>query len=177
MGLACDGTKWPPGFNTSETPRPQLGSVRYGLRIDHCVVPDSIALTYDDGVSKYTSDLLDILKANDVKATFFLRTMTLYGDLVFHQSDGLPAVVKRMYDEGHQVAGHTWEHLDLDTITSRQRKLDMTKQEMALTDILGFFPTYMRAPFMKCSAACQADMLKLGYHIVSTPTILPPPGH
>jgi peptidoglycan/xylan/chitin deacetylase (PgdA/CDA1 family) len=111
----------------------------------------------------------DILKANDVKATFFIRTYNLYADLVFHRSEGLPALVRRMYNEGHQIAGHTWEHKNMDTqLDSQQRRDEMTKQEMALNDILGFFPTYMRPPFNKCSAACKADMLELGYHIVST---------
>jgi peptidoglycan/xylan/chitin deacetylase (PgdA/CDA1 family) len=112
---------------------------------------------------------LDILKANDAKATFFIRTYNLYADLIFHRSDKLPALIKRMYNEGHQIAGHTWLHKNMDLqLDSQQRRDEMTKQEMALNDILGFFPTYMRPPFNKCAAACMADMLELGYHIVST---------
>jgi peptidoglycan/xylan/chitin deacetylase (PgdA/CDA1 family) len=167
-GLACDGTQWPPGFNTSATPRPRFGSIPYGERFNQCTVEGTLALTYDDGPSRWTADLLDILKANDVKATFFIRTYNLYADLVFHRSDRLPALIRRMYNEGHQIAGHTWEHKNMDLqLDSQQRRDEMTKQEMALTDILGFFPTYMRPPFNKCGVACKADMLELGYHIVS----------
>jgi peptidoglycan/xylan/chitin deacetylase (PgdA/CDA1 family) len=72
-----------------------------------------------------------------------------------------------MYDEGHQVASHTWSHPDLCNITSAQRKDEMYKNEMALRNILGVIPTYMRPPYSSCTAecGCEADMLELGYHI------------
>jgi peptidoglycan/xylan/chitin deacetylase (PgdA/CDA1 family) len=133
-------------------------------------VEGTLALTYDDGPSKWTADLLDILKANGVKATFFIRAVNLYKDLVTHNSDGLPAVIRRMYNEGHQIAGHTWSHMDLSRkLNSRQRRIEMLKNEMALNDILGFIPTYMRAPFNSCTkeTGCWDDMDELGYHIVS----------
>jgi peptidoglycan/xylan/chitin deacetylase (PgdA/CDA1 family) len=41
----------------------------------------------------------------------------------------------------------------------------MWKNEMALRNILGFFPTYMRPPYSACSAGCEEDMKELGYHI------------
>lgn len=166
-GLACDGTSWPPGFNTSVTPRPKLGRVPYGTRTSSCTVNDTIALTFDDGPSQWTSDLLDILKANDVKATFFIRTLNLYDDLAHHNSDKTPAIIRRIYNEGHQIAGHTWSHKNLDWLSSQQRRHEMIKAEMALNDILGFFPTYMRPPFNKCGEGCQSEMEDLGYHTVS----------
>ena len=168
-GLACDGTQWPPGFNTSITPRPKLGSVPYGQKFQRCTVEDTLALTFDDGPSQWTSDLLDILKANDVKATFFIRTVNLYEDLINHRSDKKPAIIRRMYNEGHQIAGHTWSHRNMDTqLNSQERKDDNIKAEIALSAILGFFPTYMRPPFNKCNTVgCQEDMEALGYHVVS----------
>ncbi|PZD32582.1 WecC, UDP-N-acetyl-D-mannosaminuronate dehydrogenase [Pyrenophora tritici-repentis] len=167
-GLACDGTQWPPGFNTSTTPRPRLGSVPYGKRFTSCTVEDTLALTYDDGPSQWTPDLLDILKANNVKATFFIKAIHLYEDLVNHRSDKTPAIIRRMYNEGHQIAGHTWGHKNMDeALDSQQRRDEMVKAEIALNDILGFFPTYMRPPFNACGPACQADMGELGYHVTS----------
>lgn len=165
--LACDGSKWPPGFNTSTTSRPKLGDIVYGTKLITCNVNGTLALTYDDGPSRWTHDLLDILKANDVKATFFITAVVLYEDLTRHRSDQRPSAVKRIYNEGHQVAGHTWSHPDLNSMLDWQRRGDMTKMEMALTDILGFSPTYMRPPYNKCDRACQDHMGELGYHVVS----------
>lgn len=57
-----------------------------------------IYLTFDDGPSKHTGRLLDVLKKYDVKATFFV---TGFG------SDDL---IKREYEEGHTVALHSYSH-------------------------------------------------------------------
>jgi len=74
---------------------------------------------------------------------------------------------RQMYNAGHQVASHTWSHPDLCNITSAQRKNEMYKNEMALRNILGVIPTYMRPPYSSCTAACgcEADLEELGYHI------------
>ena len=61
-----------------------------------------IALTFDDGpVPNYTEKILDILKKNNVKATFFIvgANLKLY-----------PAIGKRIVGEGHTIANHTWHH-------------------------------------------------------------------
>lgn len=59
-----------------------------------------IYLTFDDGPSNVTGQILDILKEKDVKATFF----------VINQSDSLNYLIKREYDEGHTVALHSSTH-------------------------------------------------------------------
>lgn len=72
-----------------------------------------------------------------------------------------------MNTDGHQLASHTWSHADLSTITSAQRRDEMVKLEMAMRNIVGFIPTYMRPPYSSCTAAsgCQADMAALKYHV------------
>lgn len=57
-----------------------------------------IYLTFDDGPSSYTNELLDVLKKYNVKATFFVT------------GNGSDAVIKRAYDEGHTIALHTNSH-------------------------------------------------------------------
>ena len=59
-------------------------------------------LTFDDGPSVNTDQILDILKEKDVKATFFV----LGGNVTKN-----PKVVKRMYDEGHFIANHGYTHV------------------------------------------------------------------
>ncbi len=60
-----------------------------------------IYLTFDDGPSYYTNELLDILKAYNVKATFF----------VTWQSPGYANAIKRAYEEGHSIGLHTYSHV------------------------------------------------------------------
>ena len=57
-----------------------------------------IYLTFDDGPSKHTARLLDVLKKYNVKVTFFV---TGFGE---------DSIIKREYDEGHTVALHTYTH-------------------------------------------------------------------
>lgn len=61
-----------------------------------------VYLTFDDGPSKdITPQILDVLKANDVKATFFVlgARVELY-----------PDILKREYEEGHYIANHGYSH-------------------------------------------------------------------
>lgn len=71
--------------------------------------------------------------------------------------------------EGHQIASHTWTHLDLSAISSIDRKKQIWMNEMALRNILGKIPTYLRPPYSSCTSAsgCQQDVADLGYHITN----------
>ncbi|KAI9757219.1 MAG: hypothetical protein M1835_000664 [Candelina submexicana] len=165
-GPGCDANKTPAGVSTASIARPKLGNVLYGgAGIYDCTVPGTIALTYDDGPYIYTSDILDILKSYNAKATFFMTGINNGKGEIDNASTIYPAIIKRAYAEGHQIASHTWSHQDLSAITQQQRKDQMYKQERALANILGFFPTYMRPPYSSCNGPCQTDMGTLGYHI------------
>ncbi len=61
----------------------------------------SIALTFDDGPSEVTVDILDLLEMNQVKATFFWQG----ANIIQH-----PEIVKRAISEGHLLANHSWDH-------------------------------------------------------------------
>ncbi|EKG19445.1 Chitin-binding type 1 [Macrophomina phaseolina MS6] len=167
-GPACDANKTPAGTNTSSVARPLLGSVAYGgAGIYDCVVNGQVALTYDDGPYIYTDGMLDVLKKYNAKATFFITGINNGKGEIDNAAYGWDTVIKRMHAEGHQIASHTWSHQDLSAITSAQRKDQMIKNEMALRNILGFFPTYMRPPYSSCTAesGCENDLKALGYHI------------
>jgi peptidoglycan/xylan/chitin deacetylase (PgdA/CDA1 family) len=82
------------------TEHPRLGTLQYDESLplnDHEVV-----LTFDDGpLPPYTSRVLDTLAAECVKATFFL---------VGRMALGYPQWVRREYNEGHTIAGHSQNH-------------------------------------------------------------------
>ena len=64
-----------------------------------------IALTFDDGPDKdFTPQVLDILKQNDVKATFFV---------VGENVGWNPEILKREYEEGHEIGNHTFTHINV----------------------------------------------------------------
>ncbi|KAK8027637.1 carbohydrate esterase family 4 protein [Apiospora marii] len=169
FGPACDANKVPSGTNTTTLPRSKLGNVAYGgAGIYSCEKTGTVALTYDDGPSGYTNDLLDLLAKYNAKATFFMTGVNNNKGQIDDPATPFPAVIKRQHADGHQIASHTWSHADLSVITSAQRRDEMVKLEMAVRNILGFVPTYMRPPYSSCTAesGCERDMEQLGYHVV-----------
>ena len=58
-------------------------------------------LTFDDGPTEVTNRVLDVLKEHNVKATFFMLGRMIEAN---------PGIAKRVYDEGHLLANHTYSH-------------------------------------------------------------------
>lgn len=165
-GPACPENVTPAGTNTSSIPRPKLGAAQYGGDgIYNCITPGTVAITYDDGPQKaYTAHILDVLATYNAKATFFITGNNINkGEIDTTQE--FVDVIKRADAAGHQIASHTWTHLDLSAISQSDRKNQMWKNEMALRNILGKIPTYMRPPYSSCVGQCETDMEDLGYHV------------
>lgn len=124
-----------------------------------------VALTFDDGPWNFTNELLDTLASFGFHATFFITGNNL-GKGPIDSTPPYPTIIQRMIADGHQVASHTWSHYSLEKLSSAMRYDQMGKNERALANIIGKYPTYMRPPYSQCDApsGCQADMLALGYH-------------
>lgn len=99
-----------------------------------------VYLTFDDGPGgKVTEKMLDTLKENNVKATFFV-----IGDLAKNQ----PELIKRMYDEGHSIGLHTYTHKKEKIYSSPENfiKENLLAQQ-TIEEITGFKPYILRFPF------------------------------
>ncbi|KAF8995027.1 hypothetical protein BDQ17DRAFT_1412305 [Cyathus striatus] len=108
-----------------------------------CTVPNTVALTFDDGPYNYLSDIVDLLDSNDAKGTFFFNGNN-WGCIY---STSLAPRVKYAYDHGHQVASHTWSHQNLTTLSWDQIHDEMWRVEQALQRITGATPAFMRPPY------------------------------
>ncbi|KAI5793334.1 hypothetical protein EDC01DRAFT_655925 [Geopyxis carbonaria] len=165
----CDADVTPRGASTANVPRPKIGSVPYGSIIRSCKSspdPKRVALTFDDGPFSYTDELLDILASYGVKATFFVTGINLSKGAIDDPANPWAAMIRRAYAAGHQIASHTWSHADLSTLTAARQATEMVKLEMALRNVIGRIPTYMRPPYVSCDAQCLATLGRLGYHVV-----------
>lgn len=95
-----------------------------------------IALTFDDGPwQEYTEQILDVLKENDAKATFFT---------VGNRVAGLADVVRRAYDEGNQICTHTWDHaagsgegVNLDYMTAEEQVAEVLDGYNVIAEVTG----------------------------------------
>src|ERR1700739_4253647 len=100
-----------------------------------CSVVKCVALTFDDGPGPYTDRLLQILKDNDAKATFFL---------IGNKVAANPAGAKRIVDAGMEVGNHTWEHPNMTTIPPEDIPAQLSKASDAIAAATGQRPTLMR---------------------------------
>jgi peptidoglycan/xylan/chitin deacetylase (PgdA/CDA1 family) len=99
---------------------------------------------------QFTSELLDVLKKNNARATFFATAANGGKGQIQDQAAGFRDTIKRMHNDEHQIGSHSWSHEDFPAISAQQRRdqiVQIVKSEIALSDILGFFPTHMRIPF------------------------------
>lgn len=96
-----------------------------------------VYLTFDDGPSNLTPKILDILKEENVKATFF----------VINKSDSLNYIIKRAYDEGHKIALHSYSH-DYNLIYSSSEAYfnDLYKIQNKVKSIIGNETNIIRFP-------------------------------
>lgn len=97
-----------------------------------------VYLSFDDGPSIHTERILDILKENGIKATFF--------NLKPNQSD-LLEYEKRTYEEGHTIAIHTVSH-DYEKVYSSfdAWKDDVLGEQESIKDNIGITTMYYRFP-------------------------------
>jgi peptidoglycan/xylan/chitin deacetylase (PgdA/CDA1 family) len=100
-----------------------------------CSQVKCIALTFDDGPSPYTDRLLQILKDNDAKATFFL---------IGNKVAANPGGAKRIADAGMEIGGHTWEHPNMTTIPPEEIPAQFRKASDAIEAATGQRPTLVR---------------------------------
>ena len=105
-------------------------------------------LTFDDGPEGggHTAKVLDVLKDKGVKATFFINSNN-WSNVATEPE--MQALVKRMVNEGHELASHTAKHLHLPTLSTSAIEAELTGVEDIVADILPSAPplTMVRAPF------------------------------
>ena len=101
---------------------------------------EKVYITFDDGPSVFTGEILDILKKYDVKATFFVCGT---GD----KDESLKPIYKRIVDEGHTIGMHSYSHVysrvygDLDMF-----QYDLDKIRNLIYNETGVVPKYYRFP-------------------------------
>ncbi|ANY70808.1 peptidoglycan-N-acetylglucosamine deacetylase [Paenibacillus sp. BIHB 4019] len=100
-----------------------------------------VYLTFDDGPSKYTNEILDILKEYQARATFFM---------IGAQLDGHKNEVQRMVIEGSYPGLHSMSH-DFNILyksgSSTPFIEEFQREQQLVEDIVGFAPNLIRAPY------------------------------
>ncbi|MFT8314216.1 MAG: delta-lactam-biosynthetic de-N-acetylase [Clostridium sp.] len=119
-----------------------------------------IFLTFDEGYENgYTAKILDILKANNVKAAFFVTVPYIKSN---------KELVKRMADEGNLVCNHSNTHPSMATITNEEKfKWELTSTEEAYKEATGYdMSKFFRPPMGRYSELSLNYTNKLGYKTI-----------
>jgi peptidoglycan-N-acetylglucosamine deacetylase len=101
--------------------------------------PGHVALTFDDGPDpEWTPRILDILKQERVKATFFIIGQNGQAD---------PALVQRIVDEGHDIGNHSFTHPTLDEIHEGLTRVELNATRMLIESLTGRTTRLFRPPY------------------------------
>ena len=116
------------------------------------------ALTFDDGPGPSTAAILDALADEGVHATFFV---------LGRQARRHPELVRRMHDEGHQVASHGYDHGILVMRGPAHVRDQLTRTEEAVSDAAGpgVLTHVFRAPHGFRGPATWASVRSAGYRM------------
>lgn len=128
---------------------------KYGGKYIGDVNKKIIYLTFDEGYENgYTAKILDTLKENNVKATFFIT-----GPYLNEHQD----LVRRMVEEGHTVGNHTIHHPSLPEKKDSEIEEEVLGLERAFTEKFGVKMKFLRPPKGEYSERSLSITSKLGY--------------
>lgn len=102
-----------------------------------------IALTFDDGPTSTTNEVLDILQKYNVKATFFLIGQNINQNTV--------NTMKRQVNMGCELASHSFTHQDMSRMSAQQIKDEQQRTASAIKNAVGADVKFFRPPYIAIS--------------------------
>ena len=147
QGVQTDSENRPAGAVDFNNTFGKYNAAAIGDRSDKTVM-----LTFDQGYENgYTAKILDTLKAENVKATFFLLD---------DYARRNPELVRRMIDEGHTVGNHSVTHRSMPSLTAEECREEVMDMQKYIKDEFGVTMTVFRPPmgeFSELSLAVTKD--------------------
>ena len=104
----------------------------------YCDLPFSEWQKYESRVIKNTQVILDLFEKYDVKATFFV---------LGYIAEKFPGMIKKISELGHEIASHSYAHIDLRKVSKKQFEDDFLKSINIIEKITGKKVEGFRAPF------------------------------
>lgn len=107
---------------------------------------NQVALTFDDGPGRFTPDLLDVLKKEGVRATFFT---------VGTRVERYPDILRRAHSEGHLIALHTYRHRNIKKLAEEELRVDLARCRDLVRQVLELKEEpawYFRPPHGSCDS-------------------------
>jgi len=129
-----------------------------------------IAISFDDGpVSNYTTEILQLLKQDNIKATFFC---------IGNRIAGNENIVKKIKDDGHIIGNHSYSHHFWFDIFSSEKMLDdLKKMDQETERVTGIVPKLFRPPYGVTNpnlkkAIIKGNYIPVGWSVRSMDTVI-----
>lgn len=152
LSVALKATPTPsPTPSPSPTPEPTPTPTPEPLSVDN-IDPNKpiVALSYDDGPSSNTASILETLEKYGAHATFFM---------VGENIDLHPDWVKMVYESGNEVANHTVNHKNLNTLSAEDIRKEVENNQSKLNSTLGLGKKYLvRPPYGNANDTVKATV-------------------
>ena len=113
---------------------------------------DEVALSFDDGPSLHTLEVLAVLRRYEVRATFFVLGREVHG-----RED----ILRQVVAEGHELGNHTMTHALLIRDHSRVRA-EVAEANELIRSVAGVAPRLFRPPFGEFDAYSTGVLKELG---------------
>lgn len=124
-----------------------------------------VSLTFDDAWESQYFNALPILQAAGLKATFYLTTLPIEQGWSLFMT---PAAVLDIAAKGHEIAGHTLLHPDLNTISIDSVRTEVTVSKTYLQTLTGKTVTSFAYPYGNSTPAIQTLLEQVGYTSATT---------
>ena len=112
-----------------------------------------VALSFDDGPSLWTEQILDLLAVAGARATFFVCGAAI---------EGREGTVRRCVAEGHEIANHTHTHPELRELDRAAICAELESASAAIASVTGARPVRFRPPYFESSPEVEAVSRELG---------------
>jgi peptidoglycan/xylan/chitin deacetylase (PgdA/CDA1 family) len=99
---------------------------------------NEVALTFDDGPSADTEDILAILAKHQLRATFFM---------IGREVERLPQVARRVFAEGHEVGNHSYSHPQFLLQRGSETRAQLIRAQDVIAETIGVRTTLSRPPY------------------------------
>lgn len=111
------------------------------------------ALTFDDGPSPYTPQILKILNEYHIRATFFV---------LGENAKKYPDLIRQIHADGHIIGNHTWNHSNLTRLSSAQIKEELQSTNQLIESLTGAAPHLFRPPYGSVSDSVRQTVQHAG---------------
>jgi peptidoglycan/xylan/chitin deacetylase (PgdA/CDA1 family) len=117
-----------------------------------------IALTFDDGPSKVTPRILELLEQYGGRATFCVLGARV---------NGYADIIRQASAQGSQIIGHSWDHKQLTRLSADEIRVEISATNRAIYNVTGIMPTMYRPPYGSVNSTVSEISQEIGMAIIN----------